>query len=56
MVVAFVPEKIRGSAFGLFATVQAVENIAATVVAGLRRRTARKTITTLCSWLIAVHG
>ncbi|OHV37643.1 MFS transporter [Parafrankia soli] len=34
-VAAFAPEEIRGSAFGLLATVQAVGNIAASVVAGL---------------------
>ncbi len=34
-VAAFAPERIRGSAFGLLATVQAVGNIAASVVAGL---------------------
>ncbi|MEX5636427.1 MFS transporter [Parafrankia sp. FMc2] len=34
-VAAFAPERIRGSAFGLLATVQAGGNIAASVVAGL---------------------
>ncbi|MHA6628725.1 MFS transporter [Pseudonocardia sichuanensis] len=34
-VAAFAPEEIRGSAFGLLATVQAVGNVAASVVAGL---------------------
>lgn len=34
-VAAFAPEDIRGSAFGLLATVQAVGNVAASVVAGL---------------------
>ncbi|CUU60438.1 Sugar phosphate permease [Parafrankia irregularis] len=34
-VAAFAPEEIRGSAFGLLATVQAVGNTAASVVAGL---------------------
>ncbi|MGQ0776215.1 MAG: hypothetical protein ACT4NY_17610 [Pseudonocardiales bacterium] len=33
--VRFAPEEIRGSAFGLLATVQAVGNVAASVVAGL---------------------
>lgn len=32
---AFAPEQIRGSAFGLLATVQAIGNIAASVAAGL---------------------
>lgn len=34
-VAAFAPEAIRGSAFGLLATVQAIGNVAASVVAGL---------------------
>lgn len=34
-VAAFAPEGIRGSAFGLLATVQAIGNVAASVVAGL---------------------
>lgn len=34
-VAAFAPEEIRGSAFGLLATVQAVGNVAASVAAGL---------------------
>jgi MFS family permease len=34
-VAAFAPEEIRGSAFGLLATVQAIGNVAASVVAGL---------------------
>ncbi|MBW0118813.1 MFS transporter [Pseudonocardia sp. KRD-169] len=34
-VAAFAPEEIRGSAFGLLATVQAIGNVAASLVAGL---------------------
>jgi MFS family permease len=34
-VAAFAPDELRGSAFGLLATVQAVGNVAASVVAGL---------------------
>lgn len=34
-VAAFAPAEIRGSAFGVLATVQAVGNVAASIVAGL---------------------
>ena len=34
-VAAFAPQEIRGSAFGLLATVQAIGNVAASVIAGL---------------------
>jgi MFS family permease len=34
-VAAFAPQEIRGSAFGLLATVQAIGNIAACAIAGL---------------------
>lgn len=34
-VAAFAPEEIRGSAFGLLATVQALGNVASSVIAGL---------------------
>lgn len=43
-VAAFAPEEIRGSAFGLLATVQAVGNVAASVVAGLLYTFASPTI------------
>jgi MFS family permease len=43
-VAVFAPEEIRGSAFGLLATVQAVGNVAASVVAGLLYTFASPTI------------
>ena len=41
---AFAPPEIRGSAFGLLATVQAIGNVAASVLAGLLYTVASPTV------------
>lgn len=53
-VAAFAPEEIRGSAFGLLATVQAVGNVAASVVAGLLYTFASPTVAFgyLAGWMV----
>lgn len=54
-VAAFAPEEIRGSAFGLLATVQAFGNVAASVVAGLLYTVASPTVAFgyLAVWMLA---
>ena len=53
-VAAFAPDEIRGSAFGLLATVQAVGNVAASAVAGLLYTVASPTMAFLylASWML----
>lgn len=57
-VAAFAPESIRGSAFGLLATVQAIGNVAASVVAGLLYTLASPTVAFayLAAWMLVVLG
>ncbi|MGH3977079.1 MAG: MFS transporter [Pseudonocardiaceae bacterium] len=53
-VATFAPEDIRGSAFGLLATVQAIGNVAASVVAGLLYTVASPSVafTYLAMWMV----
>lgn len=53
-VAAFATEKIRGSAFGLLATVQAIGNVAASAIAGLLYTVASPTVafTYLALWMV----
>lgn len=57
-VAAAAPAEIRGSAFGLLATVQAVGNVAASVVAGLLYTFASPTVAFgyLAVWMLAALG
>jgi hypothetical protein len=58
-VAAFAPEEIRGSAFGLLATVQAVGNVAASVVAGCSTRSHPRrwrSTTSWCGWCSRSDG
>jgi MFS family permease len=52
-VAAFAPDELRGSAFGLLATVQAVGNLAASAVAGLLYTVASPAVafTSLAGWM-----
>jgi hypothetical protein len=43
-VAAFAPQEIRGSAFGVLATVQAIGNVAASAIAGLLYTVASPTV------------
>jgi MFS family permease len=54
-VAAFAPTELRGSAFGLLATVQAVGNLAASAIAGLLYTLATPTIAFgyLATWMLA---
>ncbi len=54
-VAAFAPPEIRGSAFGLLATVQAIGNVAASVVAGVLYTVASPTVAFgyLAAWMVA---
>ena len=53
-VAAFSPQEIRGSAFGLLATVQAIGNVAASALAGLLYTVASPTIAFayLAVWMV----
>jgi MFS family permease len=53
-VAAFAPDELRGSAFGLLATVQAIGNLAASAVAGLLYTVATPTVafTYLAGWML----
>jgi MFS family permease len=53
-VAAFAPNELRGSAFGLLATVQALGNLAASAVAGLLYTVATPTVafTYLAAWML----
>ena len=53
-VAAFAPNELRGSAFGLLATVQAIGNLAASAVAGLLYTVATPTVafTYLAGWML----
>ena len=57
-VAAFAPEDLRGSAFGLLATVQATGNVAASVVAGLLYTLASPTAAFgyLAAWMLVALG
>lgn len=57
-VAAFAPDAIRGSAFGLLATVQALGNVAASVVAGLLYTLASPTAAFgyLAAWMLVALG
>jgi MFS family permease len=57
-VAAFAPEGIRGSAFGLLATVQAIGNVAASVVAGLLYTLGSPTaaFVYLAAWMLVALG
>lgn len=51
---AFAPDELRGSAFGLLATVQAIGNLAASVVAGALYTVATPAVafTYLAVWML----
>ncbi|MGA9312757.1 MAG: hypothetical protein WBV74_20675, partial [Pseudonocardiaceae bacterium] len=53
-VAAFAPDELRGSAFGLLATMQAIGNLAASAVAGLLYTVATPTaaFTYLAGWML----
>lgn len=57
-VAAFAPEAIRGSSFGLLATVQAIGNVAASVVAGLLYTVVSPTaaFVYLAAWMLVALG
>ncbi|MDQ4103743.1 MAG: MFS transporter [Actinomycetota bacterium] len=57
-VAAFAPPEIRGSAFGLLATVQAIGNVAASVIAGLLYTVASAAVafTYLAAWMVIALG
>ena len=57
-VAAFAPPEIRGSAFGLLATVQAIGNVAASVIAGLLYTVASPAVafTYLAAWMVIALG
>jgi len=53
-VAAFAPTELRGSAFGLLATVQAIGNVAASAIAGLLYTVASPTVAFvyLAAWML----
>ncbi len=54
-IATFAPAEIRGSAFGMLATVQAIGNVAASAIAGLLYTLASPTVafSYLAAWMVA---